>query len=73
MGLTRSHLGEPGGAGVEVDGLEARHLAGLRALADGHAHQRVLLLRHHQHLKHLEGAGQREVKVLQRQEAQSRG
>lgn len=69
--LTRSHLGEPGGAGVEVDGLETCHLAGLWALADGHAHQRVLLLWHHQHLKHLQGAGQREIKVLQQQEDQS--
>lgn len=64
LGLTRSDLCEPGGAGVEVDGLEADHLAGVRALADGHTHQRILLLRDHQHLKHLQGAGEREVKVL---------
>lgn len=71
-GLTRSHLGEPGGAGVEVNGLKAHHLAGLRALADGHAHQGVLLLRDHQHLKHLEGAGQGEVKVLRQEEGERR-
>ncbi len=66
--LTCSHLCEPGGAGVEVDGLEADHLARLGALADGHTHQRILLLRDHEHLEHLQRAGEREVKVLPHEE-----
>lgn len=66
MQLTCSNLGEPGGAGVEVDGLEADDLPRLCALTDGHTHQRVLLLWDHQHLEHLQGAGEGEVKVLRR-------
>ena len=63
--LTCSHLCEPGGAGVEVDGLKADHLARLCALANGHTHHGVLLLWNHQHFKDLQWAGQREVKVLE--------
>ena len=71
--LTCSHLCEPGGAGVEVDGLKADHLTRLGAQADGHTHQRILLLRHHQHLKHLQRAGKREVKMLRQEERRHRG
>lgn len=58
-------LCEPGGCRVGVDRAEADHLAELGALADGHADERVLLLRYHQHLKHFQGTGQGEVDVLQ--------
>lgn len=65
---TCSNLCEPGGAGVKVDGLEADHLARLAGLADGHTHQRILLLRDHQHLKHFQWTGKGEVEVLQQKE-----
>ena len=63
VGPTR--LGEPGAGGVGVDGVEADHLVGLGALADGHADEGVLVLRDHQHLKHLQRARQGEVNVLE--------
>lgn len=55
---------EPGAGSVGVDRAEPHHLVELGAFADGHADQRVGLLRHHQHLKHLQRTGQREVDVL---------
>lgn len=69
--LTCSHLCEPGGAGVEVDSLKADHLAWLCALADGHTDKRILLLWDHQHLKHLQWARKRKVKVLPKEKKES--
>lgn len=64
VSYTWADLSEPGRAGIEVDGLEANHLSRLCALTDRHTHQRILLLRDHQHLKHTQWTGQREIKVL---------
>lgn len=64
VSYTWADLSEPGRAGIEVDGLEANQLSGLCALTDRHTHQRILLLRDHQHLKHTQRTGQREIKVL---------
>lgn len=61
-------LCEPGAGGVGVDGVKLHHLVEFRAFTDGHADERVRVLRDHQHLKDLQGTRQREVDVLPREE-----
>ena len=62
---------EPGRGAVGVDGAKPDHLAELGAFTDGHADQRVGLLRDHQHLKHLQRTRQREVDVLSVEEREA--
>lgn len=63
--LTSIGVGEPGGEGVEVDGVEAHGAGGRGAAAEPNADAGVFLARRHQHLEDRQRTGQREVKVLQ--------
>lgn len=51
---------------IWIDSLKSNHLVEVSSSADPNTNQRVLLLRDHQHLKHLERTRHRKVYVLER-------
>ena len=55
---------ESGGGQAGVDGAKGHHLVRLAALADRQADEGVLVLRHHQHLKHLQWTRQCKLNTL---------
>lgn len=65
---TQTRVGEPGCVGVQVDVFYSDRQVWARPPRHADAHQRVLLLRHHHHLKHPHRVGQGEVKMLQARE-----
>ena len=65
---TQTRVGEPGRVGVQVDVFYSDRQVGARPPRHADAHQRILLLRHHHHLKHPHRVGQREVKMLRARE-----
>lgn len=73
LSLTCPDLCEPRGRRVQVDCLKLHHLVWLCALGDGHTHHGIFLLWDHQHLKHIQRGGQREIKVLESKEKKSSG
>lgn len=62
--LTCTDFCKPRGSRVQVDCLKVNDLVWLSAFTDSHADHRVLLLWDHQHLKDIQRARQRKIKVL---------
>lgn len=67
---TQAGVGEPGRVGVEVHVFHIDWQVGTGAPRHTDTHQRVLLLGRHNHLKHPQGVGKREVEMLQGMEVQ---
>lgn len=62
--LTCTNFCKPRGSRVQVDCLKVNHLVWLGAFADSDADHGVFLLWDHQHLKDIQRARQRKIKVL---------